>query len=372
MQATKRKLESDLIALLLDEPHRFQFAQLLNILLCLLRRQGTPYENAFGEVLRFQNSLSLAFPASEVQAIAVEPKGPLGNGDAAHAMRSGEVSKIRITPAFIGLLGACGALPLHDTERIAARQSVDGDPSQRELLDVFSNRIIRLFYEAWGKYRVEHGMDIRAHDRLLPMLNALAGMRIRGAGRHRPCANGPVREETRAYYSALLRTRPVSAATVERVLSEYFDVPICVEQFVGCWDPIPENRRSTLGTSAPILGAGAALGVRLWRHDLRVQLHIGPLDEAQVSEFLPGGSALRPLQEMTSLFAVPSLRYEIRLLLAPQCIKRLTLTTRTEPKRLGWSTFLTSTPGVVRRPEIRSMLAPGLPSGATGPGSRHR
>ena len=349
MQATKRKHESSVIELLLEEPHRFEFTQLLNLLLRDLRRQGVPYERAFREVLSFRNSLSLSFPASEVQALDVEPKVQ----DALGAMRAGQLKRIRITPAFIGLLGASGTLPLHDTERIAASKGHDGDASQHELLDVLSNRLIGLFYEAWGKYRVEHGLDVRNQDLLLPILTALAGKKSQRG-------EGLVKQETAAYFAGLLRTRPVSASTVEQVLTAYFGVPIRLEQFVGCWDPIPETRRSTLGITKPVLGVSAALGVRLWRHDLSARLHIGPLDEAQARGFLPGGGSLAALEEMACLFAVPTLRYEVRLLLAPPCVKRLTLSTKATPRQLGWNTFLTGTPGVTNRPDIRSALR--LPS----------
>ncbi|TFW34622.1 type VI secretion system baseplate subunit TssG [Massilia horti] len=360
MPATKRNHEPGVMALLLNEPHRFEFAQLLNVLLRALRRQGTPYDKAFGDVLRFRNNLSLAFPPSEVQALEVETNAPPANHGPPRAVAAGALRKIRITPSFVGLLGASGTLPLHDTERVAARRSLDGDTSQHELIDVLSNRMIGLFYEAWGKYRVEHGIDVRGHDRLLPMLMALAGMKSHGAHRwQRACVN----DETTGYYAALLRTRPVSAGTIERVLAEHFDLPVRLEQFVGCWDAIPEKRRSTLGTK-PVLGFGAALGVRLWRTDLRIRLHIGPLDEEQVQDFLPGGRALLALKEMVCLFAVPALRYEIRLLLAPPCVKRMTLTTRMgQPRRLGWDTFLTGTPGVASRPEIGLMLRLPAPSG---------
>lgn len=351
MQATKRTHGASVIGQLLEEPYRFDFTQLINLLLRELRRHGVPYERAMREVLRFQNNLSLSFPPSEVQSLEVEPNVP----DPLACLRKGELKRIRITPAFIGLLGAGGTLPLHDTERIVAQKPHDGDASQRELLDVLSNRLIGLFYEAWAKYRVEHSLDVQGQDRLLPMLTAMAGVRSASTkGRADPA--GQVKQETLAYFSGLLRTRPVAACTVEQVLSAHFGLSIQLEQFVGCWATVPLNRRSTLGVTAPTLGGSAVLGVRQWRHDLRARLHIGPLIEAQVVGFLPGGDALAALAEMTSLFASPTVRYELRLLLAPACIKRFTLSTRTSPRRLGWSTFLTGTDGVASRRDIRSML----------------
>lgn len=351
MQATKRTHGASVIGLLLDEPYRFEFTQLLSLLLRELRRHGIPYERAMHEVLRFQNNVSLSFPASEVHSLEVEPNGL----DPLASLRKGELKRIRITPAFIGLLGASGTLPLHDTERIVAHKAHDGDASQRELLDVLSNRLVGLFYEAWAKYRVEHSLDIQGQDRLLPMLAAMAGVRSTSAnGRTHPACQ--VTQETMAYFSGLLRTRPVSASTVEQVLSAHFGLPVQLEQFVGCWALVPLSRRSTLGVTAPTLGGSAALGVRQWRHDLRARLHIGPLIEAQLAGLLPRGDALAALTEMASLFATPTVRYELRLLLAPTCIKRFTLSTRATPRRLGWSTFLTGTNGVASRPEIRFML----------------
>ena len=282
MPAENRKHEPGVIDLLIQQPHRFQFAQLVSVLLTLLRRQGIAYESALGQVLRFRNSVSLAFPASEVEAIDVESDTQSCENDASHALRIGKIKRVRITPTFIGLLGVNGTLPLHDTERMAARPALDGDASRHELLDLFSNRVVGLFYEAWGKHRVEHGLRAKGKDKLLPMLMALAGA---GSATE---ARSMVRDETTAYYAALLRTRPVCAASVERVLAEHLEVPVRLEQFVGGWDTIPRNRQSTLGTDNPTLGYGCALGTRLWRHDRRARLHVGPLSEEQMKEFLPG------------------------------------------------------------------------------------
>ncbi|MDT1837832.1 type VI secretion system baseplate subunit TssG, partial [Acinetobacter baumannii] len=87
----------------------FAFSQLVNLLLREMRRQGVTYERALTEVLSFRNSLSLSFPASEVQSLEVEPD----TVDALVSRGSKVAKRIRVTPTFIGLLGANGTLPLH-------------------------------------------------------------------------------------------------------------------------------------------------------------------------------------------------------------------------------------------------------------------
>jgi type VI secretion system protein ImpH len=348
MQTAQRQHGPVMIQQLLAAPHRYRFAQLLNILVRMLRQQGVPYAQAFSQVLRFRNSLSLAFPASEIESMRME------SPDTPGAPSSG-LPRIAITPAFIGLLGASGALPLHDTERAAARTSFGADESWQPFVDLFSNRVVGLFYEAWGKYRVEHGLDTRARDDLLPLLSALGGLRSTSFGPAKPYASVPA--EVAGFYAGLLRTRPIAASTVERVLGEYFGVPVRLEEFVGAWDPVPENMRSTLGVTDPTLGFGAVLGTRLWRNDLRVRLHIGPLDEEKAKAFLPHGASHAALQDMVSLFAVPCVQYEVRLLLDEPCLKPLTLRTQgRDRKQLGWNSFLTGTAGKASRPDIRSVL----------------
>lgn len=342
MQTTKRQHGAVMIQRLLAAPHRYRFAQLLTLLVRMLRQQGIPYRQAFDRVLRFRNSLSLAFPASEVERMQVEPADAAGT------------PRIHITSAFIGLLGASGTLPLHDTER-AASTSQGTEESWKPFIDLFSNRAVGLFYEAWGKYRVEHGLNTRAGDDLLPLLTALGGFRSTSFGPGRPFESVP--SEFAAFYAGLLRTRPIAASTVARVLGEYFDVPVRLEEFVGAWDPMPATIRSTLGVTDPTLGFGAALGTRTWRNDLRVRLHIGPLDEETAAAFLPHGRSHAALKDMVGLFAVPSIQYEVRLLLKKPCLKPLTLRTQGQDrKRLGWNSFLTGTEGKASRPDIRSFL----------------
>ena len=354
MQATQRHNVSDVIERLGDAPYRFQFVQAVRLLLRRLRAQGIDQDEAFRTILRFQNSLALNFPASEIEQIKfsyparADVADPHIDGDDDIPLR------VTLTPAFFGLLGVHGVLPLHHSERFAALQPRESDASARAFLDVFSNRMVACFYAAWGKYRVEHALDMTGRDTLLPMLGALSGtLPARAAA----CSEI---DEVAGYYTGLLRTRPISASAVARILSDYFEVPITIEEFVGCWDPIPDKMRTILGAKAAQLGGGFTLGTRKWRSDLRVRLCIGPLHQEALDEFLPNGRGVRALEKMLGALSIPCMQYEARLILRRASVRTLTLRAagQSQGQRLGWSTFIATDTAAVASPEVRFMLRP--------------
>lgn len=354
MQTKERDAATGVMRRLFAEPYRFELAQALRLLLRWLRQQNIPYDQAFSDVLRFENSLSLGFPASEIEALA----------------RQATDGKIAVTPAVMGLLGVGGTLPLHYSERIAAYQWTSRERGAAAFLDIFSHRMVTLFCQASGKYRLDYALDTRARDERQPLLLALAGVRNEAL----PIGDddgkaGAVTRDAAAWYSGLLRSRPVSAQAVARVLTEYCAVPVALEQFVGAWDYLPANRRSSVGGANFILGYGATLGLRLWRHDRRVRLDIGPLGPADLQRFLPRGAGAAALAKMLALFGAPLLEYEVRLILHAACIGPLILTARPassasstssaqppQPRLLGWTTFLTTPQGRVRGAEVRYLL----------------
>lgn len=335
MQTEKRPRAPGLIAALASEPHRYQLAQAVRLLLRWLRQRGVTREQAYADVLRFDSSMSLAFPASEIASLRAEPDG-------ANAVPR----RIRITPAFIGLLGGCGTLPLHDTQRIAEMPGEEAE-GVRAFLDLYSSRMVALFSQAWGKYRLESALDLQGSDAQLSLLLALSG-----ADR---MARGPERDAA-AYYAALLWSRPVSALSLGRMLAEHFGVPVRISQFSGCWDYLPAERRSTLGRTRPTLGGGAVLGVRLWRQDRQATLEIGPLDRSALDRFLPRGPCAAAMARMLAMLGAPNLRYEVRLILSAPCIGPVILGPPASRRRLGWDSFLPDRSGQVTRPDVRYLL----------------
>ena len=338
MQTKKRTAESGVIQHLLAEPYRYQFVQAVRILLCWLRRQDVAHAQAFGQVLRFKNSLSLRFPASEIERLSLDDN-----------------EQLSVIPTFMSFLGAGGTLPLHYSERIAAYRLLTKDAGVQAFLDIFSHRMVALYYQSWEKYRLESPLKTQARDEQLPLLSALAGVQPTAL----PSADeaDTVTQDVAAWYAGLLRCRPVSAQAIGPVLAEYCGVPIALQQFVGGWDYLEKNRRSLLGSANFTLARGATLGRRLWRHDMRVCLHIGPLDPAGLQRFLPRSAGAAALAKMLALFGVPDLQYEVRLILSPPCITPLLLTSHpSERRRLGWTTFLQAAQGKVSGAEVRYLL----------------
>jgi type VI secretion system protein ImpH len=329
---------------LLAEPQRFEFFQAVRLLLLWLEERGVPSQHALERHLRFANSLSLRFPASQIEALAL-----VHDKDAANL--GIPRPQFRITPAFMGLLGAHGGLPIHYTERIQAWQAQEGDDAPRAFLDIFTNRMLALFYGAWKKYRVEHAVTAR-QDSFMPLLLALAGF----APGARESGAGGVDERMLALYAGVLRQRPASSAVLGRVLSDVFRVPVAIEEGVGHWDRLAPAERSTLGGENAVLGQAALLGEACWRPDLRVRVRIGPLDSREFERFLPHGAGAAALQTMLGLFAAPTLSYEIVLVLRRTELRALRLGERS--RRLGLDAYLVTAPVTFDRADMRYELRP--------------
>lgn len=352
MRAQKRRPESPVIERLLREPWRFEFFQAVRVLELWLKRRGRP-GRALVDVLRFRNSVSLAFPASQLESIEPELRDleigmpfelPIDADALGHAVQEGTLRHVHLTPAFMGLLGGHGVLPVHYTERIAEHQArhknEEEDSGPRAFLDAFSNRSLALFYEAWRKYRLPLKYQLDGHDAFLPLLLSLAGLgdaslRRRMAG----AVDGAVLDESIGYFAAAIRHRPVSAVQLARVLSEYFGQPVEAEQFIGAWYEVPLAQQTMLGHDSAVLGARAIAGERVWQRSLCLRLMVGPLAHAGFQDFLPGGMAARALKSVLALFTGVALEYQVELVLRAADVHNTTLDAR-HPGRLGWDAFL--------------------------------
>jgi type VI secretion system protein ImpH len=323
---------------LLAEPWRYEFFQAIRLLSRWLRRYGVAPETA----IRFENSLSLAFPASDIDALQLEQgQGPAG----ANAMR------LRVRTAVMGLLGLNGALPLHYTERIAAWEHATRDEGPRAFYDAFSSRQVALFYRAWRKYRVRGGADEHNRDRFLAQLVALAGAGWQGQGPGQPGSG--LAFENLAYFAAQLRSRAVPAHLIAGVLSDYLQVPVAVEQFAGKWDALGAGDRSRLGDNNCDVGLGATLGERLLRPELGIRIKVGPVSSRMFERFLPGASGARALAALLDRFAIDVPYRELQVILRGEEVDGASLDGTI---RLGLDGFLCTRPDRRDRDDVCYLL----------------
>ncbi|WP_454691365.1 type VI secretion system baseplate subunit TssG [Achromobacter aloeverae] len=356
MPPMQRRRDTGVIESLLAEPQRYKFFQAVRLLeRWFARRQDGRVRDVVAARMQFLNSPSLGFPASEIaDAQAYDREGnPLADAQAIKtAVANGDVARVALTPAFFGLLGGQGALPLHYSETLALRESLSRDRGARAFFDIFANRAAALFYGAWKKYRLPLRHESDRDHHYLPLLLALGGLghpalrdRLRAGG-------GAVYDESMAHYAAAMRQRPVSGAYLQQVLCDYFRQPLRVEQFVGKWYTVPPERRTSLGSPGAVLGVSAFAGDRIWQRDLRMRIWIGPLSGEVFADFLPGGERARALEKMLTMLAGVSFEYEVRLIIVKEAVSGSALggdEAGGGGARLGWNTFLCSEPAIEDR-----------------------
>lgn len=296
---------------LLRDPHGHGFFPAVRLLERWFGQQlGLPPDQALRK-LRFRNSLSLGFPASEIAELRALPAPDEGEGGTRPDPAA--LDHVEITPAFLGLLGGNGALPSFYTELFAQREAQHKDAAARAFLDIFQQRAATLLYQAWRKQRLalRYEQDRKRH--FTPLLLALAGLGQAPLREELRDAEGGLSDDSLAHFAGRLQQRPVSVATLQQVLQRYFKVGVEVEQFVGRWYSLGASQQTQLGLQSCGLGSNALVGERVWQRDQRVRITLGPLTRAQLQHFLPGhagASALRHwLRELTGL----RLEYDVRL-----------------------------------------------------------
>jgi type VI secretion system protein ImpH len=304
------------------EPYLFEFFQAVRLL-----ERFFPDKVGVGkfappsaEVARFQAHSTLVFPASEIEALNWPAKGP-----------------VEMKVNFMGMTGPEGVLPSNYTAFMVERARA-GDFSAIDFFDTFNHRIISLFFQAWEKYRFWIAYERGDRDQFSRHLLDLIGLGTRGLQDRQT-----VGDDSLLYYSGLLAQHPRSAVALEQILSDYFEVPVEVDQFAGGWYRIEKSDQCSFesrNSYSEQLAVGAVVGDEIWDQTARVRLKIGPLSLAQYLEFLPTGSAFEPLRALTRFFSNDEFDFEAQLILNRHEVPRCELGAEAESApKLGWTTW---------------------------------
>jgi type VI secretion system protein ImpH len=240
---------------------------------------------------------------------------------------------------LFGLLGPNGPLPLHLTEYARERLRHAGDPTFSRFLDLLHHRFLALFYRAWAQAQPHVSRDRPDDDRFAGYVGAFAG--LMPASVHNRDA---LPDLAKFFHVGSLVRHVRNAEGLAAILTEFFRVPVQIEEFVGHWLFLSERERTRLGREGAMLGAGAVVGRGVWDRQHKFRIRLGPLTLAQYSSFLPvppGGPSreggLEKLVDWVRLYLCYELDWDVRLRLAHDEIPRLKLGAG---NRLGWTTWL--------------------------------
>ncbi|HEV2862330.1 MAG TPA: type VI secretion system baseplate subunit TssG [Pyrinomonadaceae bacterium] len=320
---------------LYEEPYRFDFFQAVRLLeLADAARADAADEEGctpvgegadpFSEPVRFKSSVALSFPASDLDHLAGPPDG--------------RARPARMTVNFMGLAGLSGPLHTPSTELIIER-AWHKDTALRDFLDIFNHRLVSLLYRIRKLHRV--GLDTRhpGKDRVSDYLYSVVGLGTPGLRRRMQ-----VKDRSLLFYSGLLGQQPRSMAGLERILSDYFGVPVEGRPLQGRWRPLEEDQWTRIGERGgqnQTLGSDAVVGTRVWDQQGAFELDFGPLTLEQFEDFLPTGWAFGPACDLVRLYAGDDLDFSFRLTLKADEMRGARLGPSVGA-RVGWTSWLGS------------------------------
>lgn len=312
-----------------------------------------------GYPVKFRSSLNWDFPGHDVLKITA----PCPTDAPRDPRERRPIAEMEVS--FLSLGGASGPLPEPYVDRII-EQTLKRDFAGRDFLDIFHHRLLALLYEGRKGYSVALQNDGPFNSPIAQALFALAGVDFRpGPERDRL----PQRSSFVPYYAGLFSIQSRPSEGLERMLSDYFSVPVRIQPHLGrrqLLEPGDETRIGAARGKNNRLGWDSNLGTQYWDLQGMFGLQLGPLSRAQYEPLLPvpgpGGrnspqGGFNTLVEMTKFYVGIDLEFEIefRLSLAsipplrlpgarrripPRCERRPNELAWDNPGRLGWTTFL--------------------------------
>ena len=130
------------------------------------------------------------------------------------------------------------------------------------------------------------------------------------------------------------------SGALRQVLTDYFDVPVEIEQFAGGWFKLDRETQCCFERELSLseqLGLGAVVGDEIWDQQSSVRVKLGPLTLDQYLDFLPNGTAYKPLRGLLGFFAGAEFDFEVQLILKRDEVPRLRAGRRRRAPCRSWA-----------------------------------
>jgi type VI secretion system protein ImpH len=314
----------DVLRRLEAEPFSFDFFAALRQLECAypdkprIGQSQRPQDDA----VRFGQHPSLAFEPSMIASFAPDKDG----------------AAPRLEVNFFGLMGANGPLPVHLTEYVRDRVRNSNDPTLARFLDIFHHRLVSLFYRAWASAQPAVSLDRPDADRFSDYVGSVIGIGMDSLQKRDAAP-----DFAKLHYAGRLSAQTRNAEGLAAILSDFFQLPVTVQEFVGHWMQLPEDGvcRLRSGPDAEVLGMTTVLGKKVWNCQHKFRIVIGPVGFSQFEHMLPGGDSVDRLIAWVRNYAGLAFNWDVNLILKKDEVPSLKLGRQS---KLGWTTWLSSRP----------------------------
>lgn len=231
-------------------------------------------------------------------------------------------SPSQMTVGFLGLMGPNGPLPLHFTEYARQRIRHVGDRTLTAFFNLFNHRMLLLFHRAWSQVEPTVMQDRPKARRFETYLGSLMGI-----GLSEFQDRGTVPDHVMLQYVGWFANPVRSAEGLRAILSDYFEVPVAIEEFQGEWLELPMESRLQIGGPPEVcaLGRGTILGRRAYAVQSRFRVVFGPLSAQTYARFLPGSVSLTRVKDFVRAYAGDELAWDLRLKLREDATSQIRL-----------------------------------------------
>lgn len=308
-----------------EEAMRFDFFQAVRLLECLLVGGTLEHTDARTLPIQFRPDTALAFPATDVKRLEWV-----------------EAAVARITVTFMGLYGIGSPLPFYFCDEIS--KEMDEAEALKDFLDVFNQRLYRMFYESWKKYRPALHFEQTYRNAHTQVFLSLAGLGTPGLE-----AGLPLPPLHLVPFAGRLGGHVRYAEGLQALLADLLareDIAVRIEENVPRWVPVA-NRPGLGGDGrAPaILGVTAIVGASIYDVSGKFRVVLGPLSFRQYRCLLPGEGEADRVHALVRLYAPDYLDYDVELLLDTSGVPQVKLGDPTS--RIGVDAWLGRPSGAV-------------------------
>ena len=279
-----------------------------------------------GAQLTFKSDPSTAFAQSAISRID-------------YTLTQNSVNEIVVYLNVLRFVGGQSMLPDHYTELVLERRAKK-DKTLGDFLDIFIQGTTDLYYNTWRKTHTIQPISQPACKGITGLMTALLGKlpsQLRDGQLH----------DTRELFYAGLFTRHVRPReALQTILSDYFNLPVSINNYSGQWIRIPKNERSQLPktmneTSYNQLGVNVYIGRRYWDTTRYFDIEIGPVSRKNFNRLLPCQPLLKQLKQLTQQYVGDQYRSRIYIKLDADAMQGCQLRSlKNKPMQLGWNAWL--------------------------------